>query len=527
MIVDELVSLLGLDIDPKAEGTARRFGQMLGGVIGLALKAGAALTTAATGLQAYAAIQAKAIDDSATFATRIGTSYERLQELEYAAEAAGGSVDALRSDLDKLSKSWIGGRNTDPADKLLRIAQRLQGMSGQRQRRWAEALGVSDETLLLIQKGREGIEQLTKRARELGLVMGETAVKRAREYRAAFLDMRRVVQSFGQEVSIGLLPNLTKIIKGFTEWVRVNREWLALKTQDFVKGVTGGFQLLGRVISWLWGLFEKLVGPVGEVVKQLDLSQPIMLAVASALGLLALASIAVAAPWLLWGAAIAALILLLDDLYAYLNGADSLIGRFIGSFQKAYPEISKAVTQILDFIVNAFETFGVKMSGGFTDRFKAMAITALTFVTNLLDGIEGLLAANDPWEYLWQSFKKACDKILALAGDVAAKIGEKMLEGLRKLDPTTWSWFGLNSSATPTPQQFGPSVPLVPPGPMTAPVAPGLLQQQGFNGGTTNNTFNINGAKDPRAVGQEVMNRGGLGASLQQIRPGMLGPTVG
>ena len=46
-------------------------------------------------------------------------------------------------------------------------------------------------------------------------------------------------------------------------------------------------------------------------------------------------------------------------------------------------------------------------------------------------------------------------------------------------------------------------------------------------GGTSNNTFNINGAGDPRAVASEVARRGGLGSATQTLSPGPRAPRVG
>ena len=51
--------------------------------------------------------------------------------------------------------------------------------------------------------------------------------------------------------------------------------------------------------------------------------------------------------------------------------------------------------------------------------------------------------------------------------------------------------------------------------------------QNNQNGGAVSNTFNINGAGDPRAVGSEVARQSGLGAAAQTISPGQRAPRVG
>src|SRR5215213_6044201 len=160
-IVDELVTLLGLKVDPKATGQAADFNKVLNGIKDGAVAMGAALITAATTFKAYAITQAYAIDEAGKFADSVRISYERLQELEYATKRSGGNVQDLRSDMATLNKTMatmmpgqynagmmmMGISSRDAAGKiktadeiLLSVADKMQGMSKRRQIQLADKL---------------------------------------------------------------------------------------------------------------------------------------------------------------------------------------------------------------------------------------------------------------------------------------------------------------------------------------------------------------------------------------------------
>lgn len=538
MNVDELVTILGLKTDPNAERTAAGFGRLLGGIIGLAVKAGAALAGAATAVNAYAIAQSAAIDETGKFSDSIGLNFEKLQELEYAATRSGGSVNELRGDLEKLSK--MPGRG-DAADKLLRIADRLQGLSKRQQQNFADIIGLSPGTLRVLQGGRDNIEALAKRSRQLGLVLDNVAKERAAKFQASFTDLKQVVQGVGKEISVGLLPNLTRTVEKFTDWIGVNRGWISLGIQQVVKGVGEAFDVLGRGVSYVWKQVEKLTGPFGELVKDLDISQPVMIAVTAAVGALGVAFIAANAPIIAITAAIAGVVLVIDDLYAYFNGGDSIVGRWVSAFTTKFPNISAAVRTVYDTAVKIFDqllTDSGKMLDTLVDNFKAAWKTITDLIDALVKVIDNLLGGiENPFEPLVKWFEDIGKKLLEMAGNIAKGIVDKILGGLRDLGSKVQAVVDGAVEFVTGPKQYAPGEgPSIMDGytPPTAPVSPrapvpaDLLGRSGGSN-TTNNTINqtINGAGDPRAVGQESVNRMGLGGSLQQMRPGLFGPTVG
>jgi len=508
-IVDELVTLLGLKVDPKAKGDAADFTRIIDGVTSGAVAMGAALVTAATTFKAFAIGQAFAIDEAGKFADANRISFERLQELEYAQKRAGGSVQDLRSDLASLNKTMshmqpgqynagmmmMGISSRDAAGKLrtaddilLSVADRMQGMSKQRQMVLAEKLGISAGTLKLLQKGRDGIKELTDRSRDLGIILDESAKEKAAKFKDATVEMDVVVQGLAKSISVGLIPGLTEGAEAVTKFVLANRKWIASGIKQSVDGVGQGFEMVAKFTKWAYDGINKLIGPTAGLNKELDATQAIALAVAVAIGAIALSTLAATWPILLMVAGITAVILVLEDLYAAFNGQKSIIGDWVKSFTDAYPNISAALGNILSFgwkVASFFGGFFIDAISAFGSKF--MAIT------------ETLIGA-------WSTFFGLIEKVGTFIGNVAGW-------AVTPMGPD-----GTNS-ITKAEKAFAPG--------SQAPTPAGVMRGAGGGGNVTNNNVTVNGAGDPRAVGQDVVNRAGMGQNLQMIQPGMTGPVTG
>lgn len=500
MIVDELITILGLKTDPKAAGEAEGFSKLLGGVMKGAVAAGAALVSAAAAVNAYAIKQAGAIDQAGKFADSIGVTYENLQKLEFAQQRAGGTTEELRGDLDKLTKTMsspvpgefnqtfyqlgIRARNASGElrsadDVLLDIAKKFEGMSKQRQVQFAEKLGISPGTLKLIQQGRGGIEGLREEAVRLGLVLDENAKEKAARFQDSLLNSRSVVDALGKSIAIGLLPAMADSLDTFTDWIGANREFISSAITQVVEGVARGFSMFGDAVAYLYSLVVSFLGPIDGMISGLDATQAIALTVAIALGAVAASVLAATWPFLAIAAAIGAVILILEDLYAAFNGGDSIIGGWVSQFQEAFPEISGAIGALLELLGKVAVLFG----GVLVDSLKSFGKIFAAVIGGALDGFTFLLEKAD----------KFIGLIKGVSGSVSGLFGD----------------------------MFGSA-------PMTAPVPASIVQGSGGSSTVNNNvTNNINGAGNPAGVANELINRGGLGQTLQQSRPGLTGPTVG
>lgn len=526
-IVDELVTLLGLETDPKAKGEASAFGKILGGVVAVAAAAGAALTAAATAVGVYAATQAEAIDKSAKMAEAFGINFQAFQELEYAAKQSGAEVEEFRMDLENLSKilddndalKELGVSAKDATGKLrstdevlMDIATKFESLSKGEQNKFTDQLTLSPSALKLLQQGGKGIQALRDQAKQLGIVLDDNAKNKAARFQSSLLNARSVVDALGKSISVGLLPGMSDALDVFTNWIGKNREFISSAVTQVVEGVGKGFELFGDAIGYVWEQITKLTGPLDSILGPLDATQAIALTVAIAMGALAVATIAATWPFLLISAAIGAAVLIIDDLYSALTGGDSVIGSWASQFAEAFPAITAGFLSIAgvagesaseiaeDFLI------AIKQILSF---FADLATVIIESISSTMRGIEKIVAGANPFDVLPEMFKEQLDIVLGFAGKYADKIVD-MFSGLFGGDGEAPAGGAAPSSA-----------------PTSAPMSPEAMKGGGSATQNNTNTFNINGAGDPAAVANEVVKKGGLGQTLQQSSPGLTGPVTG
>lgn len=520
MIVDELVTLLGLQTDPKAKGEASAFGKILGGVTAAAVAAGAALVAAAGAVQAYAMNQAEAIDRAGKMADAFGINFQAFQELEYAAQKSGAEIEEFRRDLENLSKTLVDNdalkemgisakdatgnlKSTDQV--LMDIAKKFETLSKGEQNAFTDKLTLSPSALKLLQQGAGGLEKLRAEARSLGIVLDDNAKNKAARFQSSLHNTRSVVDGLGKAISVGLLPGMADVLDKFTDWIVANRTFISSSITQVVEGVGQGFKMAGDAAAYVWKQITKLIGPVEDLVGPLDATQAIAIATAIAIGALAVATVAATWPIIAIAAAIGAVVLILDDLYSAFTGGESIIGGWFKSFEQAFPAITAGFLSILDvmgqtssFIYSDMLEAIKQIATFFADVFSAVLQT----VESTIKGIEKIVAGANPFEVLPEMFKEQFDIIFNLAGKYVGKLVD-----------TFKGVFGMGESA---------------PVGSSANVAPDVVRGgSGGNSQNNQNTFNINGTGDPAAVANEVVKRGGLGQTLQQSSPGLSGPTVG
>lgn len=508
-VIDELVTILGLKLDPNATRQAGLLKSALGGIVGAAAAVGTALAAAGAAVQAYALHQADAIADTKRLADMLDVSFERLQELGYAASATGGSAQELQNDLEHLTKTMsspipgeynqtlymlgISARNASgqlkSADEvLLEIAGKLQGMSKQRQLQMADRLGLSKTSLRLIQEGRAGIEALAGQARELGIVLDKETGAKAVEFQKTMAQVRATLNGIGTTITAALLPSLQAGAKWLAEWIKSNRELIASGIAQFVDGVAQGFQLFGKAIQLVWSAIQKLLGPLISLPKAFNAVQVIAVAVAIGLGAMAAAAISAIAPFAAIVAGITALVFVIEDLYTYLKGGDSLIGEWVDAFKKAYPDLA------------AFIGAAVSLLGKLAELLAGRLLSsAQEFLSVLNTGFKILLGTID-------LILSGADKLIAAAKAIPDFAGKLVPDFLKNGMP------GLGMGGA-------------------SPVPPGIVlgaASRGAGGGQQGNiTFNIDGTASPMATGDEIVRRLGIGESMQSVAPGAFGPTVG
>ena len=234
-------------------------------------------------------------------AAALRVNVEHLQQWQGAFASVGSSAEAINGLFGK-----IGAHVRDPEARIMRLADRMKGMSEYGQRRYGKMLGLDPEAIALMRQGSEKIEELMKKERELGIVTKdeiEASKKAAEQMRVTnrlFCDLRN-------RIALAVLPAFKWLLQGAQTFIRFLREHEPFTKALFIGLATG-----------ITALYLPAV----------------MKAIA--------ATYAWLATFLAIGAAAALIALIVDDILVYLEGGDSMLGRW----EKKFPAVKTALDAI-------------------------------------------------------------------------------------------------------------------------------------------------------------------------------------
>lgn len=343
MTVAELFAKLGLKVDGKSFSAGEK---MIGG-IKKGLAALAAYSTVKIGFGFVKEI-ADAADHLDELAQKTGVPVETLQELGYAAGFSGVSIEQLGGALGTLARTMDRAQrgskeqasafkaagvsykdaagNLRPVDDVLGdLADRFAAMpDGPKKSALAVRVfrGAGRDLIPVLNEGREGLAKLREEFRKSGaMIDGPTA-----ESFAGFNDdMDRLHhQVYGLKVQIvsALLPGLKLLVKGALEWVKANRQLIVDK-------ITASLKVLASVLRTVYEALAPVVATmyqfVEAAVKALDKLGILKYALMAAAAAIAVSWLGAALPFVLIGAAIGAVALLVEDLYVAIKGGDSIL----------------------------------------------------------------------------------------------------------------------------------------------------------------------------------------------------------
>jgi hypothetical protein len=383
VIVKELFAKLGLDVDEASFSVGKQALAVLkDGMIAL----GATATGAALALAGIVKKTADAAAAAGKTAAMVGMSTDAWQELQF---AAGGSADALQTGLVRLSRSMLaanmgnydlkqsfdklgisvgsfGGKLPDTDEALGKIAAKFAAMPNDANK---TALAVKlfgrggAELIPFLNKGRDGIAELRAEAQRLGLVIDQKTIASAKKFNKALHEVEGAGRGLAYAIGGPLIESVTPVLKAMTDWIAKNREFIAQSIHTAVRAVAAAAKalwvVLGPVVKLLGSLLTNTtllnvaLVVLGGYLTMLASQQLLVLITAirtavfwfGALQGSALSAAAAAiSAWLAAAAPIAAIIamgalifLIFEDLWTYLQGGDSLAGRFADALWKYIP----------------------------------------------------------------------------------------------------------------------------------------------------------------------------------------------
>lgn len=375
-VIRELVAALGIQVDEAGVAKAEA---AMENVTNVVLAVGAAVATAGAALFAMTESVAGASGRLDDLSKRTGLSTTLLQELEYAAKLSGSSLDELTAAFSHLSRNasmaaqgseeaaraflqaGVQVRDTHgklrPLDDLLGdVAARFQSMpDGTKKTAMAMSLfGESGGRLIpLLNEGRDGIAALREEAHALGVVMSSDTVQAGAALDDQFDRLHFTLLGFRNAVVAPLLPALNRFAGALVVTGKRLRPVLAEKSAAWAQRFGDALEFAANNLEH----FRVVLAGVATVMLARYLIALSTVTGAQVLaGATALASAVAAAA--VWGLLAAVIILAADELYTFVNGGDTALGRLLSwfntndvndtAFVKSIKALGALVTDITD-----------------------------------------------------------------------------------------------------------------------------------------------------------------------------------
>ncbi len=386
MKVAELIASLGLEVDKGSfDAGAKAIDGIKHALQALAVFQGVRM------LKDMIEHVSEAADKAVKMGQKLGVSAESIQELGYAASLSDVPLEGLVGSMQKLERRLdaVAQKGKGPAaDALRRLgisAKELTNLSvDQKLERIADGfadlpasvskvplavqLGLGPNLIPLLKEGGDGIREMREEARMLGLVVDTETAEAFEAWNDDLTRVKGAVQGLKNDAVIALVPMLREMTTAVFGWVRANRELIKTRLEEVMRAVLTVAKALARAIGIVYEIFEKIAPILGEVVNAFgnlvsaggNLEDNLVYAALAIAGAWALTEL----PFILLTAGIAALVLIVQDLWSGINGGDSVIGELLIAIEEALGEtgagrvvlgLKASFMAMFDFVVAKFE----------------------------------------------------------------------------------------------------------------------------------------------------------------------------
>ena len=217
---------------------------------------------------------------------------------------------------------------------------------------------------------------------------------------------KTIVTDLRNAFVIETLPAIKEVLEAFKEWVAINKELIKARLKKLVEGLVAGFTILGSALKRVFGILDMLIGKtagwenviatvvtIGAAAWFIGLASSVFMAARAFFTFtVALMTNPVA---LIIMAIVAALVLLVDEIYVTLKGGDSFINDFLKS--KAWEFCKNYINALIDGFKEMWQ-WVIKVKDGI-----------LNFPSNVTTEIKGLYKSGV--EKLNNTFNNDKDKL--------------------------------------------------------------------------------------------------------------------
>lgn len=240
-------------------------------------------------------------------AEKLKVDVEEIQIWSGAMERAGGSASGLQATIEKLNAS--GKAQGDAIGVLLDLADKAGTMSKEAFVQKAKELEIDEKTIEVLAQGRKALDEHLKRQRELGAYTKEDA-EQSKKFKQSLADLLAAWDGFTSFIGRFTVPMMRFLADVLTDVVVFMRQ----HTPFVVAAIT----MIGVALG------ARLLPPLRELPKLIAGVSKAFLR------------------WMPFVAVIAALALLIDDFWTYLQGGESELAEFWSIFGTG-PEILAAL----------------------------------------------------------------------------------------------------------------------------------------------------------------------------------------
>lgn len=284
-----------------------------------------------------------------------GASVTDIQEFGYAADQAGVGLDATAAVIGKLSinmtKAAAGGKKQ--AEAFATMGVKVKGADGKlrpaldvlgdmadhfktmpdgadKQGLAFNTLGNRGRALIpVLNQGREKLAALAQEFKDSGAEISGPDAASLGAYNDEVGLLHKQWEGVKVQIALGVLPTLRAAVKAIGAWFKANRAVIRQRIEQFLAALVTGFKVLAHVIGTVarvvdflaknWQMTLTILGAMTAAVILLG-NESVIAALKSAA-----AWVSAALPLVLLAALIAAVVLVVQDLYSWFKGGDSVL----------------------------------------------------------------------------------------------------------------------------------------------------------------------------------------------------------
>lgn len=303
---------------------------------------------------------------------RTGVATDKIDAWAKANRDAGGSEEAFKSALE----SWTVDKRRS-ADEFFRMGEAVKGMTDQQASHFLNAMGLSQDAAAVFTKFKDSATDAAEAYK--GVAFTPEQAKAAREMNIRWRQFTDQAQALANALAVTVLPVVNKVLKVIGDGVAFIREH-----SRAVKLVLAG---VGTVLAATYGR---------SIIQAITASSTFFRVLKSGQGIMAaLNATMLANPVAVVTAAVVALALAFDDLFAFIRGGNSILGRFlsfIGVSDERIQAIRETCQEWLDALIN-LPAEAVKALGELWDAIKSIGSSFKEGVADFFGGVGEFFAS--------------------------------------------------------------------------------------------------------------------------------------